>query len=87
MLLEVRVLPRARRNSVEVMPGPRLRVRVTAAPEGGKANDAVIALLARRLGVAKSGITVLRGHKGRDKLLRVDGLGAEEVFARLSARQ
>ena len=63
MLLEVRVLPKARRNSVEVLPGPKVRVHVTAAPEGGKANDAVIALLARRLGVAKSVIKILRGHK------------------------
>ena len=50
MELDIRVQPRASRNAIEV-DGERMTVRVTAAPEGGKANDAVVALLAKRLGV------------------------------------
>jgi uncharacterized protein YggU (UPF0235/DUF167 family) len=48
------------------------RVRVTAAPEGGEANRAVIALLADALGVAPSRIALVRGAASRDKLFRIE---------------
>ena len=83
MEIEVRVQPKAKRNSVEVK-GGKLKVRVTAAPEGGKANAAVIALLAKKLGVAKSSISINRGHKSRDKLCSIEGLTKDEVFGCLS---
>ena len=82
--LEARVQPRAKRNSVEVLPGLKLGVCVTAPPEGGRANHAVITLLAKRLGVAKSSIAILRGVQSRNKLIRVNGLSPEEVFTRLA---
>ena len=82
-VLEIRVHAKAKRNSVEAHGGSTLGVWVTAAPEGGKANEAVIALLAKRLGVSKSSLSILRGHKSRNKLLSFEGLVAEEVFARL----
>ena len=72
-LLEVRVQPRARRNEVVRQPDGSFRVRVTAAPEGGAANRAVIALLAEALGVAPSRIALVRGAAARDKMFRVDG--------------
>jgi len=71
-LLEVRVQPRARRNEVVEQAGGVFRVRVTAAPEGGEANRAVIALLADALGVAPSRIALVRGATSRDKLFRVE---------------
>ena len=85
MILEVRVQPRARRNSVEVVEEQRLRVYVTAAPESEKANEAVIALLAKMLGVARSTIRIVRGHRGRNKQLHIEGITTEEALARLSA--
>lgn len=72
--LAIRVSPAASADAV-ILPeaGPEaggvLLVRVTAAPEDGKANAAVIALLARALGVPKSALSVLRGATGRDKLI------------------
>ena len=48
-------------------------VRVTAAPEGGKANDAVVALLAKRLRVPKRSVRIVRGHKSRNKQIRIEG--------------
>lgn len=81
--MQVRVQPKAKRNSIEV-DGQRVVVRVTAPPEDGKANDAVIALLAKQLGVARSRIQVVRGHRARDKQLRIEDLSAAEVFTRLS---
>jgi len=70
--LEVRVQPRARRNEVVGQVGGVWRVRVTAAPEGGAANRAVIALLAEALGVAPSRVELMRGAASRDKLFRIE---------------
>ncbi len=54
-------------------------MRVTAAPEGGKANAAVAAVLAKALGVPKSAVRVVRGGTSRHKQVEVDGLGADDV--------
>ncbi len=86
MDLEIRAQPRAKRNAVEVGDGGRVVVRVTAPPEGGKANEAVIALLAKGLGIAKRSIELVRGHTARTKLVRIEGLSKEEVMARLSGK-
>lgn len=77
-LVALRVTPRAAADRIAVEPATadrpaRLRVHVTTAPEDGKANKAVIALVARALGVPRSTITIARGETGRDKLLRIDG--------------
>ena len=83
MDFDIRVRPKSGRNSIEVE-GDRVTVRVTAVPEDGKANDAVVALMAKRLGIARSRVRIVRGHRGRDKRLRVEEMTAREVFARLS---
>ena len=78
--LEVRVLPRASRNAIEGWDAAgRLKVRLTAPPVGGAANQALLALLAEALGVAKSRVTVERGSTGRTKLVRVEGLDDDAV--------
>jgi uncharacterized protein (TIGR00251 family) len=71
-LVAVRVKPRARRNEVVGQVGGVWRVRVTAAPEGGAANRAVIGLLAEALGIAPSRVELVRGAASRDKLFRVE---------------
>jgi uncharacterized protein (TIGR00251 family) len=70
-LLEVRVQPKARGNEIVEQPDGSFRVRVTAAPEGGEANRAVIALLADAFGVAPSQVALVRGATSRDKLFRI----------------
>ena len=60
-----------------------LRVRVAAAPTDGDANRAVIALLARALRVPARAVSLVHGARGRDKLVRVDGLSLPEIEARL----
>jgi uncharacterized protein YggU (UPF0235/DUF167 family) len=67
----VRVVPGAGGTTVEEQ-GEGLRVRVTAQPEGGKANAAVREALARALGVAKGRLTLIRGGTSRTKTFRVD---------------
>jgi len=70
-LLHVRVQPKARANAVKGWHGEALRVSVTAAPEDGKANRAVIALLAETFDVAPSSINLVRGAASRDKWFRL----------------
>lgn len=84
MQTKIRVQPKAGRNAIEVA-GDKVTVRVTAAPEGGKANDAVVALLAKRLGVAKGRVSIVRGHKSRDKTVLIDDVTLEEVLAILTS--
>jgi len=82
------VTPKARREgigrAVQRPDGTRLEVAVNAPPEDGRANAAVIALVAKSLGVAKRQVTVLQGSQDRRKLVRVAGDGAA-LAARLQA--
>ena len=68
--LRVRVQPRASRNELLFKDGV-LKVRITAPPLDGKANEQLIRLLAEQFGVAKSKVTLLRGQSGREKLLLI----------------
>ena len=88
MELNIRVHPRASHNALEVdgerpgvKPGVKIIVRVTAAPEGGKANDAVVALLAKRLRVPKRSVRIVRGHKSRDKRVSVEGISTKNALS------
>jgi uncharacterized protein (TIGR00251 family) len=73
VVLSVRVQPRASRNEVLEVRDSRLLIRTTAAPADGKANKAVIRLLADFLDVAPSRISLMRGQTQRNKLVRVSG--------------
>lgn len=70
-VLTVRVTPKAARNRL-VIDGDIARVYVTTVPEAGKATAAVVKLLAKELGIAKTRITLLRGAKDRTKLFRIN---------------
>lgn len=69
--VRVRVSPRSPRESVEPGPGGSLHVRVKAAPVDGAANEAVLQLLARHLGVAPSQLRIVSGYRSRHKLVAV----------------
>ncbi len=73
LVLEVRVQPRASRSAVEGLHGDRLRVRLQAPPVDGRANDALIALLATTFDVPRSRVRIERGASGRDKRVRILG--------------
>lgn len=68
--IAVRVTPRGGRDSID-MGEAGLRIRVTALPEDGKANDAVRRLLARAMGVAPTRLVLVRGATSRDKVFRL----------------
>ena len=78
MLLRLRVTPNAGRDAIEGFESLAddtevLRIRVAAVPDKGKANSAVIALLAKRLGLPKSSLTIVSGETSRLKTVRIDG--------------
>jgi hypothetical protein len=77
--LRVRVTPRADRNEVAGERDGVLLVRVTAPPEGGRANAAACKVVARALGIAPSRVTVARGAGSRQKSLRVEGVDQKRL--------
>jgi uncharacterized protein (TIGR00251 family) len=81
----VRVVPRASKNEISGRQGEAVKIRLTAPPVEGAANEALIGFLSEVLGVRKSQIEILSGHASRDKLVCVVGLLPNEVEARLSA--
>ena len=81
--LRVHVTPGAREERIAGWHGGALRVKVRARPEKSRANQAVLKLLARCLGVAPANLSIARGAASRDKLVEVDGLSEEELRARL----
>lgn len=64
--------------------GEAWKVRVAAAPERGRANDAVVALLAETLSLAREDVRVLSGASGRDKIVELAGITSDEAERRLS---
>jgi uncharacterized protein len=81
--LAIRVQPRAKRDEVAGERAGAVVIRVVAPPVDGKANEAAIRLIAARVGVPRSAIRIVRGESARDKLVRIDGLSADEARAAL----
>ncbi len=73
VILELTVRPRGRRNRVGPVRAGRLVVEVTAPPDSGRANEAVVELLAEELGVRRRQVELLRGQTSRKKTVRVAG--------------
>lgn len=83
--IEVKLTPRASRDEIRGFRDGVLQVRVTAPPVGGAANKALRKLVAKWAGVAPSRVSIVRGERGRRKLLAVEGAG-EAALARLRRR-
>jgi uncharacterized protein len=65
--------------------GGSWKIRVAAPPEDGRANDAVVSLLAGTLGLHRRDVAIVAGHGARDKIVALDGISAEELEERLAA--
>ena len=81
--LAVKVSPKAAEDAVQGWVGKSLKVRVRAAPERGKANAAVVDVLARSLDVPPSSIRIVSGPTSARKVIEVDGLSEAEARRRL----
>lgn len=84
VLLRVKVVPGARSEAIAGMLGDRLKVRVSAPPEDGKANAALCRLLARALELPARRVSIESGHGAREKTIRVADCAEDTVRARLT---
>jgi hypothetical protein len=83
MRLRLRVSPGARRSELVGRHGDGWKVRVAAAPEGGKANEAVLDLLADRLALPRRSLSIVSGHTAREKVVLMEGIDRAEGERRL----
>lgn len=81
--LALRVIPRASRDVVVGMRIGALLVRVTAAPVDGAANEAVVRVLSKRLGVASRAVRIIGGQSSKSKVVEIEGLDLAEVWRRV----
>ena len=79
----VRVVSRASKNEISGRYGDAVKIRLTAPPAKGAANEALVDFLAETLGVRKNDIEILTGHASRDKIVCVIGLMPQQVEERL----
>ena len=82
-ILRVHVIPNAMSDCVVGEHGGAVKIKLRAAAVEGKANAALIRFLAEQMELPRHAIVLQRGHKSRDKLIRVDGLSQEDVRRRL----
>ena len=80
--IEIQVQPKASRNRIVTQAG-KVKVYVTAAPERGRANKAVVEAVARKLEVPMRAVSLVSGERSRTKVLAVEGLTVAEVRRRL----
>jgi uncharacterized protein (TIGR00251 family) len=77
--LSIRIQPRASKNEIIAREGGALKIRLTAPPVDGAANEALVRFLADRVSVPKSQIEIISGHTSRDKIIRIHGTSEAEA--------
>jgi uncharacterized protein (TIGR00251 family) len=82
-ILPVRAQPGARRSGIQGEQNGALKVAVTAPPEDGRANQALVEVLREELGLKRSQVELIAGHTSRDKRFLIRGLSCEELRAKL----
>jgi uncharacterized protein (TIGR00251 family) len=84
-MLNVKVVPGSSRDRVVGRYGDGIKVQVSAPPEGGKANQAVVEVIAAALKVRAQQVRIVRGHSQPRKVVEIGGMELDEVLARLTA--
>jgi uncharacterized protein (TIGR00251 family) len=72
LLLHCQLQPRASKDEIVGIQGDRLKIRITAPPVDGKANQYLVALIAKWFGTSKSAVSIVRGETGRQKTLAIE---------------
>jgi len=85
VVFSIRVIPRSSRSEIAGIQDDALKLKITSPPVEGKANEACIRVLSDLLGVRKSQITIVSGHKSRNKRIAVSGIGKENIESIASA--
>jgi uncharacterized protein (TIGR00251 family) len=83
--IRLHIVPNAKQNKVMGVHGDAIKIKLRAPAPEGKANAALCSFLAEQLKIPERMITLERGHKSRDKIVRIDGLSEKEVRCRLIA--
>ncbi|OGW36951.1 MAG: YggU family protein [Nitrospirae bacterium GWD2_57_9] len=87
--LSVRIQPRASKNEISVMEDGGLKIRLTAPPVDGAANEALIRFLADTFSVTRSQVEIVSGHTSKNKIVRIEGISngqLEEMLNRVPGR-
>lgn len=82
--LSVKIQPRASKNEAVRMEDGSLKIRLTAPPVDGAANEALAKFLANAFSVAKSQVEIVSGHTSREKRVRISGVSGEDIEKRLN---
>jgi uncharacterized protein (TIGR00251 family) len=85
--LSVRIQPRASKNEITRMENGGLKIRLTAPPVNGAANEALVRFLADTLSVPKSQVEIVSGHTSRDKIVRISGVGKDDAERLLNLKE
>jgi uncharacterized protein (TIGR00251 family) len=83
VLLSVKVQPRASRNEIGGALGNELRIKVTAPPVDAAANEALVRLLAEKLGCPRNCVELIRGPTSRHKVIKLHGFAVADVLEKL----
>ncbi|MHB8770605.1 MAG: DUF167 domain-containing protein [Syntrophales bacterium] len=84
-VFRVRVVPRSSRSGSAGIQDDALKLRITAPPVEGKANEECVRLLAEMLGVKRRQVTIIAGHASRSKTVAVAGVKADGIASRIAA--
>jgi len=83
IILKVYLQPKSSKNEIVSPYRDGIKVKVTAPPVGGKANEALIRFLAKKIGISPSCIEMIKGHHSREKTLRISGMVDRELMEKL----
>ncbi len=86
LLLQVYVQPKAKKDEIVGLHGEALKIRLTAPPVEGKANEALRKFLAKLLKIPKSAVKIVSGTTSRQKGVYLEGLDLETVYKRLGLK-
>jgi len=87
VLLRIRIQPRASKNGIALMVNGGLKIRLTAPPVDGAANEALVKFLAEHLSIAKARVEIVSGHTGREKVIKITGMSRETVDILLNVKK
>ena len=79
VVLRIHVVPKSAKSEISGIQDDALKLKITAPPAEGQANEACIRFLSDTLGVRKSRITIVSGHKSRKKTIAIEGIGKKEI--------
>lgn len=84
VIFHIHVVPKSAKNEFAGIQGDAIKIRITAPPVGGQANDACKRFLSDLLGVKKNQVTIVSGHKSRKKTVAIEGIGKKDIEAVIS---